>query len=437
MDFFSLDFIIFFSIALFVYYIISPRKRRQWLHIVNFAFWLTQTYFTLILAGLCLLFDLFLLRKSSKSNSYLGNSLIFLPYIVLIFVYYFFPLPSEQLNASLYPSAMTNRFLPCGLFVMCFQSIRNINLIRNGRVSLNDLSFSSWVKMQLFFISYYCGPINNLDYFISEVKGERTFSFDSIVMGFKLLFWALLKKMVIADRLLYYMTSYSNGSVAISGVSDLLVAIFVPFFYITFTVGAYCSLGKSLGYFLGINILRNIDIYAYLTGIGNFWSRWIITLKQTLDEIFIDYKYCKLIVYSLLLFINLMIFNKSSYVFYFLPFFAIFIYLDFYFQENAYFNSRAITITVKLFSFVLISLFWNISFLHSFPNLELIGKFNSLSYFNNSDFLIFFIILIVIVQHILRRKLKSIKFYDSSQFEDISLVGVVFLGYFVLMFGVF
>ena len=28
----------------------------------------------------------------------------------------------------------------------------------------------------------------------------------------------------------------------------------------------------------------------YLTGIGNFWSRWLVTLKQTFDEYFKESK---------------------------------------------------------------------------------------------------------------------------------------------------
>lgn len=437
MDFFSLDFIIFFFLVFFGYYLISPNKRKKWLLVANVIFWITQSYFTLILAFICLILDYFFIFKSSNNLSFSSKNKFFLPYLFLLLIYYFLPLPTELLNAGIYPKVITNRFLPCGLFIMCFQSIRNINLISRGEEKLDGLSFIDWVKMQLLFISFYCGPINNLKNLNSELKGEKRFSFDNIVLGFKLLFWALLKKMVIADRLISYMNSFKSGSIIIGGYEDAIIAIFIPFFYITFTIGAYCSLSKSLGYFLGINSLRNIDIYAYLTGIGNFWSRWIITLKQTLDEIFIESKFCKAIVYSFLIIFNLIFFMNSKYILFCLPLFVFFIYFDFYLQQMNYFDSTLMAIFSKITSFVLIALFWSICFLKVPYKFDFKNKFNGLLNFTNSDFLIFFIILLIIIIHILRRKIKNFKMTDTRQFEDISLVGIVFLGYFVLMFGVF
>ena len=196
-------------------------------------------------------------------------------------------------------------------------------------------------------------------------------------------------------------------------------------------------MGKALGYFLDINTLRNIDIYTYLTGIGNFWSRWLVTIKQTFDEVFINNKYCKFISYSLLLLLNVVIFSKSIYILFALPLFGLLIYTDFYNQEKNYYNSLFGAIFFKFCAFILLCVFWALCFYDNNVLIQLDDSFTSLQYFRNSDFLIFFIIVLFVFIHIIRRKISVIASREQKEFEDISLLGIVLLGYFVMMFGVF
>jgi hypothetical protein len=56
--------------------------------------------------------------------------------------------------------------------------------------------------------------------------------------------------------------------------------------------------------------------------------------------------------------------------------------------------------------------------------------------FNNSDLLIFIVILFIFILHIIKRKISLVLFNEKKELEDVSLIGIVFLGYFVIMFGV-
>ena len=324
-----------------------------------------------------------------------------------------------------------------GIFIIAFQSIRNLVIFYRKPFLIENFTYFKWFNMQLFFPSFFCGPINTYDYFLKQKGEEIRFNLDKFIIGIKLFFWALLKKLVIVDRLQWFMTSYAGSSFQIGGGWDVVLVIFIPFFYVTFLVGAYYSFGRSISFLLGFEPHRNVDIYAYLTGIGNFWSRWLVTLKQTFDEFFEDSKHCKLISYSLILLLNITIFCKSYLGLVFLPLFAALIYLDFYIQERNYWNISLFSSTIKIFSYLLIALFWSILFSSGKIILNLTGEFNTLRSFNNSDFLIFIIILLVVILHIVRRKFSLVKMKRGDQLEDISLVGIAFLGYFVMMFGVF
>ena len=439
MDFFSVEFLLFSLITVAVYYLFKPKYRVKLLFVFSILFWSSQSFFTIAFAIIILFVDLFFIHRLKNNPKILESQrwyLIFLPYIIFLSCFYLLPIESRVLEYGLF-DFLTKRSIPGGVLLLSLQSIRNFNLIKTGKLNILEIQFSQWLQMQLMFVNFFAGPVCDYQFFSAELKKEKRFKVGNLISGFKLLFWALLKKIVIADRLAFFMSSYTQGNVVIGGFQDVIFTLIVPFFYITFLIGGYYSLGRSLSYFLDLASLRNIDIYTYLTGVGNFWSRWLLTIKQTTDEIMTNLKSGKFFSYLLVLIINLMIFAKSSLSLISLPLIGLFIYIDFYLQERNYLKNYVILLLSKVASFFILTIFWAIILQANGVSVDIAGQFNSLKYFNNSDFLIFVIILFVVSMHLIRRKLSDLKLKESKEFEDISLVGIVFLGYFVLMFGVF
>ena len=441
MNFFSIEFSLFFVIGLFLYYLFKPNFRNTIILILSALFWSTQSIGTILILVLCLFSDFINFKYLSKNepSDFFSKKSFYIPYIIFIALFYLFPHKYHWFFYSpIYQDTIYNN-LPAGILIISLQSIRNFNLLSQKKISWGEFKFIDWVKLQLFFPSYFMGPITNFDFFMEELNRERRFHINNFINGMKLLFWAILKKLVIVDRLHFFMDTYRSGDFVINHKIDFLFVLVVPFFYYTFLIGAYYNLGKSLCYFLGFNFLRNFDIFTYLTGIGNFWSRWLLTIKQTFDEIFFGKKFGKSYVYFFILILNLIIFSKNMYSILILLPISLFIWIDFFLQENKYFNNFFISYSSKLISFFILSSFWALIATSKFPLISINENINFLNYFNDSDFFIFVLIFLVISLHILRNKIHVTigKIQKEKEYEDISIVGIVFLGYFVIMFGVF
>ena len=424
---------------MFFYYVIKPSMRKSVLLILSLIFWSTQSFLTIGLLLLCFLFDIIYFKYQSHVDlSFNGAHFILraLSYIFVVICYYYLPAPNYLVNSSVWGAVdLEYRTIPSGLLILCLQSIRNLNLSETPKGK--EFNVLNWVNSQILFTQFFCGPVNNFNFIQSQLEKKIRFDPKKFIVGFKLLFWALLKKLVIADRLEGFVINYSTGNFIFGSSGDIIFSVFIPFLYISFLVGAYISMGRAVAAFFGIDSLRNIDIYAYLTGIGNFWSRWLITIKQTFDEVFVASNHNKLISYTFVIVLNCLIFSNSYFFILVLPVGAFFIFLDFKCQDKGYFNNFFMSGFVKTLSFCILSLFWSLMLFNSQNTFELNGNSNFLLYFKNSDFLIFILILGVVIFHILKRRISLIAFKEEKEFEDISLVGIVFLGYFVLMFGVF
>lgn len=439
MDFFSFEFFVFCLIGIFIYYVSAPRFRNIIIFMLSCFFWATQSYAVLFTMFFILVSDFFVFKivrkKEQKTNLFL-----FVPSLVAFAVYFFFLKESVYASQFLLPISLGKKnIIPPGIFVMFFQTVRNLNLNICDNKNLNGFTFFNWIQLQLFFPNFYAGPVWTFQAFKSEIDKEKRFNVEYSIKGFKVLFWALLKKLVIADRLAPCFISIVNNQFEIKSYFDMLFFGFVPFFYILFLAGAYYNVGKSLCYFLNISDLRNFDLFKYVTGIGNFWSRWFLTIKQTFDEMFSSHKNGKLISYTLILLINLIVFGAGLKTFALLTVTIPIIFIDFYLQEKSYFSNLFITYSLKLFSYILLALFWSIVFSFQIPNIEITGQIHALRYFKNSDLFIFLLIFGVVALHVIKSKISvslgKIKAY--KEYEDISVVGIVFLGYFVIMFGVF
>ena len=439
MDFFSFEFFIFFLVGIFTYYVSAPRFRNTVIFLMSCFFWASQSVVVLGMMAFVLVSDFFILNQVRKSSPK-TNMLIVVPSVVVLVAFFLFLNDSVYASQFLLPfSGEKRNILPPGIFVMVFQTIRNVNLISKDPENLEGFTFFNWVQTQLFFPNFYAGPIWNFQTFKTELEKEKRFSVESSIKGFKVLFWALLKKLVIADRLAACFFSIVNAEFVITSYVDVLFYVFVPFFYILFLAGAYYNLGKSLCYFLNINDLGNFDLFAYLTGIGNFWSRWFLTIKQTFDEIFSSHEKGKLISYFLILTVNLIIFGASLKTALLLAVSLPLVFFDFYLQEKKYFSNSLVMYLSKFLSYIFLALFWSFVFASKFPNITITDQIFALKYFRNSDLFIFLLIFGVVALHVLKSKIAvSIgKIKAHKEYEDVSIVGIVFLGYFVIMFGVF
>ena len=175
--------------------------------------------------------------------------------------------------------------LPVGISFYTFQALSyTIDVYRRhvdpephlGRVALYVAFFPQLVA----------GPIERATHLLGQFRRETHFDADRLASGMHLIVWGLFKKVVIADRLAWYVNAVYGEPQALSAASLLLATYFFAFqIYCDFS--GYSDIAIGAARILGYDIMQNFRLPYLATSIPDFWRRWHISLSSW----FRDYVY--------------------------------------------------------------------------------------------------------------------------------------------------
>jgi len=144
------------------------------------------------------------------------------------------------------------------------------------------------------YVSYFpqilAGPIERAGDFLPQAKRPVSWKLTSISEGVRLVAWGLFKKLVVADRLAFYVgevflsPNYKSGHL-LFGAYFYYVQIYCDF-------SGYSDISTGLSRMLGLAPPVNFN-YPYLArSVSDFWTRWHITLSSWLrDYLFLPITY--------------------------------------------------------------------------------------------------------------------------------------------------
>ena len=176
-------------------------------------------------------------------------------------------------------------FIPMGISFYSFMAIGYVIDVyrRKIKVSRNILDFSLFL---CFMPLIAAGPIERADRLLPQIASKRTFCYDSSVEGFMICCYGFFKKLVIADRLKWYVDNlliheeYQNS-----------VSVFISMLFYTIQIycdfSAYSDIARGSSKLLGFDIMENFKFPYISTSIKDFWKRWHISLSTW----FRDYVY--------------------------------------------------------------------------------------------------------------------------------------------------
>src|SRR5205814_10649155 len=99
----------------------------------------------------------------------------------------------------------------------------------------------------------------------------------------------LFKKMPLADYLSFYVERVYDNPTAF-GAPELLVATVAFGWQIFFDFSGYTDMARGVAKLMGFNLILNFNNPYLATGLGEFWTRWHISLSSW----FRDYVYIPL-----------------------------------------------------------------------------------------------------------------------------------------------
>ena len=273
----------------------NTRWRIPWLFLASYVFygWWNPLY--LLLIGYASALDFVavaFMERSKRKGFWLGVSIVNNVGILAFFKYGGFLV--DNLNAIMaalhtgYSFHMLDVTLPVGISFHVFQSMSYIIDYYGGKIERerNVLRYMTFVS---FFPQLVAGPIERARHLLPQLQGESRITSRNVTDGISLFVVGLFKKVVLADFLTLYVDKVYADPTQYDAAA-LALATFAFAWQIYFDFSGYTDMARGIGSVMGFQLLLNFRNPYLATDLGDFWSRWHISLSSW----FRDYVYVPL-----------------------------------------------------------------------------------------------------------------------------------------------
>ena len=308
-------FFVFFLIVYPVYLLVRTNNRLMniWLLIASYTFygWWNPWYLLLLFgtSAIDYLMVILMERKQRTRTLWLVISLVsnfgFLGY----FKYSSFM--TDNLNTLLmqldwpfqlpdpvaYPNALmalmgtpddwffSKVVLPIGISFHTFQSMSYTIDAYRGTIQ-TERSFIRFLTFVSFFPQLVAGPIERASNLLPQLQKTPTITRKNITDGLSLFLVGFFKKVALADYLAQYV-DVVYGNPAKFEAAALILATVAFGWQIYFDFSGYTDMARGVALVMGFHLVLNFNNPYTATGLGDFWSRWHISLSTW----FKDYLY--------------------------------------------------------------------------------------------------------------------------------------------------
>lgn len=301
MVFNSVDFLLFFPIVLFVYFLIPKKVRYVWLLVVSYYFYMSWNPKYAVLIALSTVITYLTgigigkaedkkIKKRMIAGSFVSNL-----GILFFFKYFDFALLNvNRVLGAVGIEALEKPFdvmLPIGISFYTFQALGYTMDVYRGEMKpeKNIFRYALFVS---FFPLIAAGPIERSKNLLRQIQSVHTFriwNYDNITGGAALMLWGYFMKMVIADRLAILVDSVFGNYTVCTAPALVLAAVFFAFqLYCDF--GSYSLIAMGCAKIMGFSVMENFNTPYLALSIKEFWRRWHISLSSW----FRDYLYIPL-----------------------------------------------------------------------------------------------------------------------------------------------
>jgi alginate O-acetyltransferase complex protein AlgI len=298
MSFNSLEFLIFFTIVVFVYFSISDRYRWIWLLVASYYFYMCFKPVYGLLLIVCTLINyvagILIAKAANVKIRKIYLSLGIAGSLILLISAKYLNFLNDSLEIvlghyNLFPDMPDIPFLlPLGISFYTLQSLSyTIDIYRKDRPA--ERHFGIFALYVSFFPLLLSGPIERSTRLLPQFYRVIPFDYERITSGLRLMLWGFFQKVVIADRLAVVVNQvYSNPS-DYQGIPLLIATIFFTFqIYCDFA--GYSDIAIGAARVMGYEVMNNFTRPYFSKSIPEFWRRWHIALSSW----FRDYVYITL-----------------------------------------------------------------------------------------------------------------------------------------------
>jgi alginate O-acetyltransferase complex protein AlgI len=282
----SIEFLIFFPIVTFLYFILPHQWR--WLHLliascIFYMFFIPVYIFILLFTIVVDYFAGIYIERSTgrKRKFFLIMSIVANVGVLAVFKYYNFFIENIRVVFSSIgeqPWSFLNIILPIGLSFHTFQAMSyTIEVYRGNQKS--ERHFGIYALYVMFYPQLVAGPIERPQNLLHQFREKHSFEIERVYSGLRLMLWGLFKKVVIADRLSIYVDAvYSNPSSHPPLNLGLATFFFAIQIYCDFS--GYSDIAIGSAKVMGFDLMTNFKRPYFATNIQDFWKRWHVSLSS-------------------------------------------------------------------------------------------------------------------------------------------------------------
>jgi D-alanyl-lipoteichoic acid acyltransferase DltB (MBOAT superfamily) len=283
----SIEFFLFFSGVWLVFQVVPVRLRWIVVLLASLGFYATFKSPELILALAAVTFSSFFFgiwinkaRKKKYQNIILWAG-IAINIAVLALFKFWKPLISFVKVGSVFPNVLVS----IGVSYFTLQGISYLVDISLDREK-PERHLGRFALFMSFFPKILQGPIERSGHLLPQINEPPAFNYDRARNGLLLLLWGCFKKVVVADRLGYYVDTVFSNVQAFQGISLILGCVFFSFqIYADFS--GYTDMALGMAKLFNIELTQNFSSPYFATSISEFWRRWHISFSRwILDYIF-------------------------------------------------------------------------------------------------------------------------------------------------------
>lgn len=294
----SLSFAVFMTVVFLLYWLLPHKYRWLLLLAANGYFYLSFDSVAWVVLLVTLLTSYFTGMVLEKQEQGKRKRVLFaagvLSVLVFLFVFKYLGFAVETVEKVLKLFAVPVQettlklLMPAGISFYSFQMIGYLADVYRGKIKAEH-HLGKYAVFVSFFPNISSGPIERAGHFLPQLEEKKSFDYEQVVCGSRLLLWGMLKKAVFADKFARYADLVFNNVYAFSGLS-LVLATLLYTFQIYCDFSAYSDMAIGLGKMLGFELPGNFKSPYFATSITDFWSRWHISLSTW----FRDYVYIPL-----------------------------------------------------------------------------------------------------------------------------------------------
>lgn len=178
--------------------------------------------------------------------------------------------------------------LPVGISFFTFQSLSYTIDFYFGNVQ-RERNFLRFATFVCFFPQLMAGPIERARHLLPQFHQFPEVRLRNFTDGASLFLVGLFKKLALANYLSYYVERVYEQP-ATAGAPALILATVAFGWQIFFDFSGYTDMARGVALVLGFRLILNFRNPYLATGLGEFWTRWHISLSSW----FRDYVYIPL-----------------------------------------------------------------------------------------------------------------------------------------------